>query len=167
LNVGGDQTSSVRSCGAFTQIIWQHALRPIGLGQNTQKVLAQPHWQFYKMFHFVDTFTGEAAFLEGRIARPWRRFSWFKGGRLSIVRAAGQQQFSCSLNRQAAPFLLSFSLCRPRASRKTPQLVRSITLVEELFADCWAGARDERGNWERFYRDKGKFGVGHWCQRVR
>ena len=26
--------------------------------------------RFYKMFHFVDSFTGEAAFLEGRIARP-------------------------------------------------------------------------------------------------
>ena len=58
-----------------TQIIWQHALRPIGLGQNTlmiQKVLVQPHWQFYTMSHFVDSFTGEAAFLEGRIARPRR-----------------------------------------------------------------------------------------------
>ena len=28
---------------------------------------------FYKMFHFVDSFTGEAAFLEGRIARPRRQ----------------------------------------------------------------------------------------------
>ena len=27
----------------------------------------------YKMFHFVDSFTGEAAFLEGRIARPRRQ----------------------------------------------------------------------------------------------
>src|SRR5271165_5130815 len=29
--------------------------------------------RFYKMFHFVDSFTGEAAFLEGRIARPRRQ----------------------------------------------------------------------------------------------
>jgi len=28
--------------------------------------------RFYKMLHFVDSFTGEAAFLEGRIARPRR-----------------------------------------------------------------------------------------------
>jgi hypothetical protein len=28
--------------------------------------------------------------------------------------------------------------------------------LEELFAGCWAGARDDGGSWERIYRNNGK-----------
>ena len=31
--------------------------------------------------------------------------------------------------------------------------------LEEFFAGRWAGARDECRNWERIYRNNGKFGI--------
>jgi len=45
---------------------------------------------FDKRFHFVDSFTGETAFLEGRIARP-RRHSLANGDVFHGSKAAGFQ----------------------------------------------------------------------------